>query len=57
MHQEGRTPTQYSNIFDLKSGHVYIYYFHDFTTFKKINLKTELEKGRKVYDIPALFSE
>jgi hypothetical protein len=56
-HLEGRTPTQYSNIYDLNSGDVYIYYFHDFKTFKKINLKTELEKGKKVYDIPALFSE
>jgi hypothetical protein len=56
-HLEGRTPTQYSNIFDLKSGDVYIYYFHDFTQFKKINLKTELGKGRKTYDLPSLFSE
>jgi hypothetical protein len=56
-HAEGRYPTQYSNIFDLKTGDVYIYYFHNFDKVKKINLKTELGKGRKYYDLPDYFSE
>lgn len=56
-HAEGGYPTQYSNIFDLKTGDVYIYYLHDFDKVKKINLQTELEKGRKSYDLPEFFSE
>jgi len=56
-HQEGRYPTQYSNIFDLRTGVVHIYYFHDYERVYTINLKRELEKGRKSYDLPSLFSE
>lgn len=56
-HAEGRYPTQYSNIYDLKTGDVYIYYLYDFDKVKKINLKTELEKGRKSYDLSVFFSE
>ena len=56
-HQEGRSPTQYSNIFDLKTGDVYIYYHYNFENVYKINLINELQKGRKIYDLPSLFSE
>jgi len=55
-HQEGRYPTQYSNIYDLKSGVVYLCYFHNFEEFISIDLKANLEKGRNTHDLPSLFS-
>jgi hypothetical protein len=56
-HAEGQYATRYSNIYNLKTGDVYIYFSHDFDNVKKINLKTELEKGRRTYDLPSFFSE
>jgi tetratricopeptide (TPR) repeat protein len=55
-HQEGQYPTVYSNICDLKNGILYLYNFHHFEEVVRFNLKEELEKGRKSYDIPSLFS-
>lgn len=54
-HQEGSYPTQYSNIYDLRNGDVYLYYYYNFNIVKKYNLGEELKKGRKSYDIPSLF--
>jgi len=55
-HQEGQYPTVYSNICDLKNGILYLYNFHNFEEVVRFNLKEELKKGRKVYDIPSFFS-
>jgi tetratricopeptide (TPR) repeat protein len=55
-HQEGQYPTIYSNICDLKNGILYLYNFHNFEEVVRFNLEEELKKGRKVYDIPSLFS-
>lgn len=55
-HNEGRYPTVYSNICDLKNGDIYIYNFHNFEEVVKFNLKEELKKGKKSYDLPSLFS-
>jgi tetratricopeptide (TPR) repeat protein len=55
-HQEGQYPTVYSNICDLKNGMLYLYNFHNFEEVVQFNLDEELKKGRKVYDIPSLFS-
>lgn len=54
-HQEGRYPTQYSNVYDLKKREVYVYHFHNFTNVVKINLAAELEKGARIVDLPSLF--
>jgi len=56
-HQEGKYPTQYSNIYDLKQGIIYLFHFHNFEEFIKINLADELGKGNRVYDMPNLFSK
>lgn len=56
-HQEGKYPTQYSNIYDLKQGIIYLFHFHNFEEFIKINLSDELGKGNRIYDMPILFSE
>lgn len=56
-HQEGRYPTQYSGIYDLKKGIIYMFYYHNFEEFITINLKEELNKGSCSYDLPKLFSK
>jgi hypothetical protein len=52
--QEGQYATKYSNVFDLKSGDIYIYRFPDQTDPVKLSLAEELKKGRHYYDIPEL---
>ena len=52
-HQEGRFPTQYSNIYDVKNQLIYLYHFHNFQKEYKIDLKKELAKGKHSYNIPS----
>jgi hypothetical protein len=47
-HQEGDLSTQYSNIYDLKRGIIYVYLFHDFEQVYVIDLKKELSKGYRL---------
>lgn len=56
-HQEGDYPTQYSNIYDLRAGLMYLYLFHDFDQVVEINLADELALGVHEYDIAELFEE
>jgi hypothetical protein len=55
-HQEGNYPTQYSNIYDLKNGLIYLFHFHNYNEFITIKLSEELKKGYQTYSIPDLFS-
>ncbi len=55
--QNGRAPTQYSNVYDLKQGLIYLYHFHNFEEVVCIDLKKELEKGAHELDLPSLFSK
>jgi len=57
VHLEGATPTQYSYIFDFKSGTLYLYYFHDFSSVVTLDVKVELAKGRRSQDIADMFPE
>lgn len=52
--QKGRTPTQYSNVFDLKSGDIYLFRFQERDDSVKLNLAVELEKGGHYYEIPQI---
>jgi uncharacterized protein DUF3738 len=54
-HQEGPGPTQYSNVYDLTSRTMTLYYFHDFTRAVTFRLDDELKAGAHVIDIPSLF--
>ena len=54
-HQEGRAPTQYSNIYDLTRGIVYLYHFHNFNEVVVLDLAEELAKGPRVVEIASLF--
>lgn len=56
-HQEGKYPTQYSNIYDLRNGLIYIYHFHNFENMVEINIEEELKKGRHTIELPALFPQ
>ena len=54
--QEGRYPTRYSIIYDLVNRRVILFYYHNYEEYLVIDLVSELEKGERYYDIPALFS-
>lgn len=56
-HQEGKYPTQYSNICDLKNGTIRLFHFHNFENEVLIDLDQELSKGRRVIELASLFSE
>ena len=56
-HQDGNYPTQYSNIYDLRNCQIYLFHFHNYEEFIKIDLKEELNKGYRSFDIPDLFSK
>ena len=55
-HQEGRYPTQYSNIYDLKNNHIFLFHYYNYEEFIKIDLVNELNQGYRSFDIPDLFS-
>ncbi|MBN2543263.1 tetratricopeptide repeat protein [bacterium] len=58
VHQEGDWGgTQYSNIYDLNAGLIYLYHFHNFEDGMLIEIDTELAKGENFYDIPMLFPD
>lgn len=55
-HQEGKYPTQYSQIYDLINCRIYLFYYHNYEEFIIIDLEEELKKGFRSYDIADLFS-
>jgi uncharacterized protein (TIGR03435 family) len=54
-HQNGASPTLYSNVYDLQARTMHLYYFHDFERAVTFDLAEELKKGERVLDIPSLF--
>jgi hypothetical protein len=52
--QEGQYATKYSNVFDLKSGDIYVFRFTDQAEPIKLNLARELKEEGHFYDIPSL---
>lgn len=55
--QFGDYPTQYSNVYDLSRGDVYVYLFRQQKPFVKLNLQEELRKGHHCYNIPLLAAQ
>jgi len=55
-HQDGKYPTQYSQIYELKSQSFYLFYYHNYEEFIHIDLNDELKKGGRSYAIPELFA-
>ena len=56
-HQEGKYPTQYSQIYNLTDNIIYLFYFHNFDEMIVIILNQELNRGARSYNLPALFSK
>lgn len=55
--QKGSYATKYSNIFDLKSGDIFLYPFPERDEQVKLNLKAELKKGAHYYDMPEIHEQ
>ena len=55
--QKGKYATKYSNIFDLKSGDIFLFPFPDRDDQVKFNLTAELKKGGHYYDIPEIHEQ
>jgi len=55
--QKGKYATKYSNIFDLKSGDIFLFPFPDRDDELKFNLKAELKKGGHYYDMPEIHEQ
>jgi hypothetical protein len=55
--QKGKYATKYSNIFDLKSGDIFLFPFPDREEQVKLNLKAELKKGGHYYDMPEIHEQ
>ena len=52
--QPGQYATKYSNIYDLKSGDIFLYPFSERDDEMKFNLAAELKKGGHYYDMPQI---
>jgi hypothetical protein len=52
--QDGQYATKYSNVFDLKSGDIFLFRFPNQENAVKLNLYEELKKGDHFYDIPEI---
>ncbi len=49
--------TQYSVIYNLKKGIIYVYFFRDYNHPRIFNVKEELKKGEHFYYLPDLFPD
>jgi hypothetical protein len=52
--QEGKYATKYSNIFDLKSGDIYLYQFHEQVEVMQMKLAVELARGGHYFEMPQI---
>ncbi len=52
--QTGPTPTRYSNVYDLKSGGIFLFENPERDSSVKLKLAAELAKGGHYYDIPQI---
>ncbi len=57
VHAEGMMTTVYSNIYDLKNGEIYVFNFHNYNEFVKLNLEEQFKKGEQYLKLPQLFNE
>ncbi len=52
--QEGQYATKYSNVFDLRSGDIFLFRFPEHPEAVKLNLVEELKRGRHSFNIPGI---
>jgi hypothetical protein len=55
--QKGKYATKYSNIFDLKSGDIFLFPIPERNEPVKFNLQAELKKGAHYYDMPKIHEQ
>ena len=55
--QDGRYATKYSNVYDLKSGDIFLLPTPGRDEVVKVNLNEELKKGGHFYDMPEIHDE
>ncbi len=55
-YQDGKYPTQYSNIYNPTDSSVYLFYYHNFSEFLKITLEQNSLARNMEVDIPGIFS-
>jgi len=55
--QKGQYATKYSNVYDLKSGDIFLLPFPDRDDEVKFNLAVELKKGGHYYDMPQIHEQ
>ena len=55
--QIGKHGTKYSNVFDLKSGDIFLFPFPGRDDSVKLNLAAELKKGGHYYDMPQIHKQ
>jgi hypothetical protein len=53
--QEGRYPTQYSNVFDLRRGEIVLYRFQSSDEPVRLSLAEELARPAHVFDLASLW--
>ena len=55
VRQGGNNPTQFSYVFNLKRGEIYLYSFNNYENVVKLNVKEELSKGFRLRNLKQLF--
>ncbi|HYQ56122.1 MAG TPA: hypothetical protein VEP89_02165 [Draconibacterium sp.] len=54
-HQEGKYPTQYSNIISISEGKIYLYRKHNYSEYLEINYLDKLNNSYSSYKMSELF--
>ncbi len=57
VHQGGKNPTSLSTVYDVTTGDLYVYYFHNYEEVLAFNLYDELAKGEQYYSLPDYFRQ
>lgn len=57
VHLEDEYPTQYTTVYDLKAGLIYLYHFHNYSEVVIFNLEEELAQGYQAHSVMDLFPE
>ncbi len=55
--EEPNSHTLYSNIFDLRKGIMYLYYWHQYEEVVIVNVADEIKKGKIIVNLKDLFSK
>jgi len=57
VHLGGKNPTSLSTVYDVTTGDLYVYYFHNYEEVLVFNVYDELAKGEKYYILPDYFRQ